>query len=263
MAWAIIRSSSARWISAPTSSSTISLSLPPVPNPALGTRGIRLMARHQPLLDVQLRALLSVRPLARLGIMLPMVTEAAELVAVRERLEVLACEMNLESRPALGAMIEVPAAALCAGQLARVADFLSIGTNDLTQYTLAMDREDPDLAGRADVLHPAVLGLIDMTVKSAAAHRCPVGVCGAAAGDPQAWAALVALGVDELSVEPARVAAVKAGIRRLDRAALARELRHWLDDSIDSTTLRQRLEQWLGEHALTTTTDAGAQRDAI
>ncbi|MFC0339028.1 Phosphocarrier protein HPr /phosphoenolpyruvate--protein phosphotransferase /PTS system IIA component, Glc family [Kushneria avicenniae] len=240
------------------------LSLPPVPNPALGTRGIRLMTRHQPLLDVQLRALLSVRPLDRLGIMLPMVTEAAELVAVRERLEVLAQEMNLEGRPALGAMIEVPAAALCADQLAQVADFLSIGTNDLTQYTLAMDREDPDLAGRADVLHPAVLRLIDMTVKGAAMHRCPVGVCGAAAGDPQAWAALVALGVDELSVEPARVAAVKAGIRRLDRAALSRALRDWLDEPLDSITLRQRLEQWLGEHVLTsTTTDAGASRDAI
>ncbi|REC95870.1 phosphoenolpyruvate--protein phosphotransferase [Kushneria indalinina] len=248
------------------------LALPAVPNPALGTRGVRLMARHQDLLDVQLRALLAVTPLDRLHIMVPMVTEAAELVAVRERLDTLAQEMNLEGRPALGAMIEVPAAALCADQLARVADFLSIGTNDLTQYTLAMDREDPDLAGRADVLHPAVLRLIDMTVKGAAGRQCPVGLCGAAAGDQQAWAALVALGVEELSVEPARVAAVKAGIRRLDRAALARQLRTWLDEAIDSVTLRQRLEQWLQEHASTshtdaittdaTTTDRGVPRDA-
>ncbi|GHC17921.1 phosphoenolpyruvate--protein phosphotransferase [Kushneria pakistanensis] len=241
------------------------LALPAVPNPALGTRGIRLMTRHQDLLDVQLRALLSVTPLERLHIMVPMVTEAAELVAVRERIETLALEMNLEKRPALGAMIEVPAAALCADQLARVADFLSIGTNDLTQYTLAMDREDPDLAGRADVLHPAVLRLIDMTVKGAAGRQCPVGVCGAAAGDQQAWAALVALGVEELSVEPARVAAIKAGIRKLDRAALSRQLRAWLDEPIDSATLRQRLEQWLNEYASTsiTTTDRGASRDAI
>lgn len=238
------------------------LSLPSVPNPALGTRGVRLMARHQALLDVQLRALLEVRPLDRLRIMVPMVCDAAELVAVRERIEALAGEMNLDGRPELGAMIEVPAAAVCADQIARVADFLSIGTNDLTQYTLAMDREDPDLAGRADVLHPAVLRLIDLTVKGAAGHRCPVGVCGAAAGDPQAWAALVALGVDELSVEPARVAAVKAGIRRLDRAALARALRGWLDEPIDSVTLRQRLEQWLSE-TTANINDRGAPDDAI
>ncbi|WP_456269939.1 phosphoenolpyruvate--protein phosphotransferase [Kushneria sp. AK178] len=248
------------------------LALPTVPNPALGTRGVRLMTRHQALLDVQLRALLSVTPLDRLHIMVPMVTEAAELVAVRERIEMLAQEMKLTGRPALGAMIEVPAAALCADRLALVADFLSIGTNDLTQYTLAMDREDPDLAGRADVLHPAVLRLIDMTVKGAAVHRCPVGICGAAAGDPQAWAALVALGVEELSVEPARVAVVKAGVRRLDRAALSRQLRQWLDEAIDSVTLRQRLEQWLSEHASpastdavttdATTTDRGVPRDA-
>ncbi|WP_438767824.1 phosphoenolpyruvate--protein phosphotransferase [Kushneria sp. TE3] len=248
------------------------LALPAVPNPALGTRGIRLMTRHQSLLDTQLRALLAVTPLERLHIMVPMVTEAAELVAVRERLNTLAREMNLEGRPRLGAMIEVPAAALCADQIARVADFLSIGTNDLTQYTLAMDREDPDLAGRADVLHPAVLRLIDITVKGAAMHQCPVGVCGAAAGDPQAWAALVALGVNELSVEPARVAAVKAGVRRLDRAALSSLLREWLDEAIDSVTLRARLAQWLQEHASTahtdaittdaTTTDRGVPRDA-
>lgn len=240
------------------------LSLPRMPNPALGTRGVRLMVRHQALLDIQLRALLAVRPLERLRIMVPMVTEAAELAAVRERIEVLAREMNLDGRPELGAMIEVPAAALCADRIARVADFLSIGTNDLTQYTLAMDREDPDLAGRADVLHPAVLRLIDMTVKGASGHRCPVGVCGAAAGDPQAWAALVALGVDELSVEPARVAAIKAGIRRLDRAALARRLRGWLDEAIDSVILRQRLEQWMSEQASTSTTiHQGAPRNAI
>ncbi|ART64534.1 phosphoenolpyruvate--protein phosphotransferase [Kushneria marisflavi] len=239
------------------------LSLPSVPNPALGTRGVRLMARHQALLDVQLRALLSVRPLDRLRIMVPMVCDAAELVAVRERIEVLAREMNLEGRPELGAMIEVPAAAVCADQIARVADFLSIGTNDLTQYTLAMDREDPDLAGRADVLHPAVLRLIDLTVKGASTHRCPVGVCGAAAGDPQAWAALVALGVDELSVEPARVAAVKAGIRRLDRAVLSRALREWLNEPIDSVTLRQRLEQWLSDAPDANTNDRGVSDDAI
>lgn len=238
------------------------LPLPAVPNPALGTRGVRLMARHGALLDDQLRALLSVRPLSRLKIMVPMVTDATELAAVRKRLDVLAREIGLEERPALGAMIEVPAAALCADALAKEADFLSIGTNDLVQYTLAMDREDPDLAARADVLHPAVLRLIDMTVKGAAGQQCRVGVCGAAAGDPQAWAALVALGVDELSVEPARIATIKAGIRRLDHDALASRLRAWLAEGMDAIPLRRHLVDWLETPQQSTTITAESD-DAI
>lgn len=179
--------------------------------------------------------------------MLPMVAEAGELRVVRRRLEALGHELGLSRLPQLGAMIEVPSAALCAASLAREADFLSIGTNDLTQYALAMDREDPSLAARLDVLHPAVLRLIQATVQGVNG-RCPVGVCGAAAGDPLALAVLVALGVDELSVEPARVPAVKAAVRRLERDALATELPEWLALD-DGDALRGRLTAWLETRA--------------
>lgn len=223
------------------------LPLPTVPNPALGIRGVRLWQSHPELLDTQLRALLTVTPVDALRIMLPMVAEAGELRVVRRRLEALGHELGLSRLPQLGAMIEVPSAALCAASLAREADFLSIGTNDLTQYALAMDREDPSLAARLDVLHPAVLRLIQATVQGVNG-RCPVGVCGAAAGDPLALAVLVALGVDELSVEPARVPAVKAAVRRLERDALATELPEWLALD-DGDALRGRLTAWLETRA--------------
>lgn len=219
------------------------LPLPAVPNPALGVRGVRLWQGHAELLDIQLRALLGVTPLASLRIMLPMVSDASELRELRQRLETLGREMGLPKLPQLGVMIEVPSAALCAASLAAEADFLSIGTNDLTQYALAMDREDPTLAARLDVLHPGVLRLIQATLQGTAG-RCPVGVCGAAAGDPLALAVLVALGVDELSVEPARVPAVKAAVRRLDAAALAVELPAWLSLD-DGRAVRERLKAWL------------------
>ncbi|EGP20514.1 phosphoenolpyruvate--protein phosphotransferase [Halomonas sp. TD01] len=230
------------------------LRLPSVPNPALGVRGARLWASHPELLETQLRALLGVTPLETLHIMLPMVSEVSELRDVRQRLEALASEMGLTARPLLGAMIEVPSAALCARSLAVEADFLSIGTNDLTQYTLAMDREDPSLSARADVLHPAVLWLIQTTVDGAKGH-CPVGVCGAAAGDEKVAALLVALGVNELSVEPARVPAVKAALRCLNATALAAELPALLalDDAV---AVRQHLSTWLSRanHTDITTT---------
>lgn len=219
------------------------LRLPTVPNPALGVRGVRLWQSQPKLLETQLRALLGVTPLKTLHIMLPMVSEASELHEVRHRLEALAAELGLSERPRLGAMIEVPSAALCAASLADEADFLSIGTNDLTQYTLAMDREDPALASRADVLHPAVLRLIQTTV-AGAAGRCPVGVCGSAASDELAAPLLVALGVDELSVEPARIPALKAALRCLDTAALAAKIPELLALH-DAIAVRRRLGELL------------------
>ncbi|WP_106477299.1 phosphoenolpyruvate--protein phosphotransferase [Phytohalomonas tamaricis] len=223
------------------------LPLPAVANPALGIRGVRLMAEHGELLDTQLRALLNVTPIEQLRIMVPMVSDVTELRRVRSRMIALAEALGLERLPELGVMIEVPSAALCADSLANVADFLSIGTNDLTQYTLAMDREDPQLAARADVLHPGVLRLIKLTVEGAAGRQCKVGVCGAAAGDPEAWAALVALGVDELSVEPRRVPSIKAAIRRLDRDALSARMEEWMALE-DAVRVRRHLKRWLREH---------------
>ena len=195
------------------------LSLPPEDNPALGLRGIRTGFAMPAVLDAQLRALLQLKPLSRLRILLPMVADVADLQRVRQRLDALAAELGVSERPQLGVMIEVPSAALLADQLAEHADFLSIGTNDLTQYTLAMDRCHPALAANLDALHPSLLRLIALTVHGAAKHGKWVGVCGALASDPQATPVLVGLGVTELSVSPQLVPEIKDTVRRLDSSA--------------------------------------------
>ncbi|WP_455279172.1 phosphoenolpyruvate--protein phosphotransferase [Cupriavidus necator] len=194
------------------------LRLPPEDNPALGLRGVRLAQVRPQLLDDQLRGLLAVRAAAPLRLLLPMVSEVAELVAWRERIRALALESGADPAIEVGVMIEVPSAALLADQLAEHADFFSIGTNDLTQYTLAMDRCQPELAARMDGLHPAVLRMIAATTGGAARHGRWVGVCGALAGDPLAVPALIGLGVTELSVDAGVVPGVKARVRTLSHA---------------------------------------------
>lgn len=194
------------------------LPLPAEANPVLGLRGIRLAQVRPDLLDQQLRALLQVCPLERCRILLPMVSEVDELLHIRQRLDELCAELELTQRPELGVMIEVPAAALMAEQLARHADFLSIGTNDLSQYTLAMDRDHAGLAARVDALHPALLRLIAQTCAGAAKHGRWVGVCGALASDPLATPVLVGLGVRELSVSPLQIGEIKDRVRHLDAA---------------------------------------------
>ncbi|MDC7702333.1 phosphoenolpyruvate--protein phosphotransferase [Vogesella indigofera] len=207
------------------------LPLPPEDNPALGLRGIRTGLAMPAVLDSQLRALLSLTPLSRLRILLPMITDLSELQQVRARIDELAREMGLSERPQLGVMIEVPSAALLAEQLAAHADFLSIGTNDLTQYTLAMDRCSPALAARLDPLHPAVLRLIELTVRGARQHGKWVGVCGAMASDLAAVPVLLGLGVTELSVSPALVPEVKACVRQLQLAQCREQVQALLQQS--------------------------------
>ncbi|MGE8150733.1 phosphoenolpyruvate--protein phosphotransferase [Pseudomonas vancouverensis] len=198
------------------------LPLPEEANPVLGLRGIRLAQVRPELLDQQLRALLQVSPLSRCRILLPMVTEVDELLHIRRRLDALCSELGVNQRPQLGVMIEVPAAALLAEQLAEHADFLSIGTNDLSQYTLAMDRDHAGLASRVDAMHPALLRLIAQTCAGAAVHDCWVGVCGALASDPLATALLIGLGISELSVSPVQVAEIKDRVRHLDASECRR-----------------------------------------
>ena len=190
------------------------LTLAPEENPALGLRGIRLCLARPELLEAQLAAILRVRPLEPCRIMVPMVTSLAELRAVRAVLDRLRRAEGVAEVP-LGVMIETPAAALLADQLAAEADFLSIGTNDLAQYTLAMDRGHAALADQVDGLHPAVLRLVERTVAGAGRHGRWVGVCGGLAADPAATAILVGLGVEELSVVPAAIPALKARVRAL------------------------------------------------
>ncbi|RKP58810.1 phosphoenolpyruvate--protein phosphotransferase [Pararobbsia silviterrae] len=192
------------------------LTLPPEPNPALGLRGIRLAQVRPDLLDDQLRGLVAVQPHGAVRILLPMVTDVGELIRLRARIDQFQREAGRTDPIEVGVMIEVPSAALLADQLARYADFLSIGTNDLTQYTLAMDRMQAQLADQADGLHPAVLRLIAATTQGAAKYGRWVGVCGALAGDPVAVPLLVGLGVTELSVDPVSVPSIKARVRTLD-----------------------------------------------
>lgn len=213
------------------------LPLPAEANPVLGLRGIRLAQVRPDVLDQQLRALLQVSPLERCRILLPMVSEVDELLQIRQRLDELCAELGLTQRPELGVMIEVPAAALMAEQLARHADFLSIGTNDLSQYTLAMDRDHAGLAARVDALHPALLRLIAQTCAGAATHGRWVGVCGALASDPLATPVLIGLGVSELSVSPLQIGEIKDRVRHLD-AAHCRQLSQGLLDLSSAKAVR-------------------------
>jgi len=203
------------------------LPMPPEDNPALGLRGVRTSLWRPDLLEVQLRAMLRVQPAGVVRILLPMITDVAEIRAVRRLLD-QACARLEVPPPALGAMIETPAAAVLADAIAREVDFLSIGTNDLAQYTLAMDRGHAELAARIDGVHPAVLRMIDITCKGAAVSGKPVAVCGGLAADPSAVPVLLGLGVSELSVVPTLIPQLKAQIRALTlegcRATAARAL---------------------------------------
>jgi phosphoenolpyruvate-protein kinase (PTS system EI component) len=199
------------------------LPLPDEPNPALGLRGVRTSLWRPDLLQVQLRAILRVRPAAQCRILLPMITDASEVEAVRAALAEAMAATGATATPALGVMIETPAAAVLADTLARDVDFFSVGTNDLTQYTLAMDRGHAQLAGRVDGLHPAVLRLIATAAQAAGRHGREIAVCGNLAIDPLAVPILIGLGVEELSVAHAAVPAVKARIATLEYDA-CREL---------------------------------------
>ncbi|HKS21260.1 MAG TPA: putative PEP-binding protein, partial [Thermoanaerobaculia bacterium] len=195
------------------------LPLPREENPALGVRGVRASLAYPELLRDQLRAILRVEPWAAIRILLPMITDVAEVESVRRILN----ELGHDS-PSLGVMIETPASALLAEQLAAVADFLSIGSNDLAQYTLAMDRGQAELSAQLDALHPAVLRLIRAAAVAGRAAGRPVALCGGLASDPMAAPLLVGLGVNELSAVPSVIPEIKAtlsAVRMDDCRALA------------------------------------------
>jgi phosphocarrier protein FPr len=208
------------------------LGLPREENPFLGVRGARLLLRRPDLLEPQLRAIYRAAMAGgEVSVMFPMVTSVGEIVRLRAACERVRTALGAPVLP-VGIMIEVPAAAVAADRLAAHCDFLSIGTNDLTQYALAIDRQNPDLAAEADSLHPAVLRLIAQTVAGAGVHGRWVGVCGGIAGDPFGAALLAGLGVNELSMTPRDIAAVKARLRgaRID------ELRALAAQALDAAT---------------------------
>ncbi|MFP5515115.1 MAG: phosphoenolpyruvate--protein phosphotransferase [Alphaproteobacteria bacterium] len=191
------------------------LPLPKEENPVLGLRGVRVGLREPELLRAQIRAILRVKPAGACRIMVPMIASPSELLAVRAMLDEERARLGRAEPIELGAMIEVPAAALIADRIGAVADFLSIGTNDLTQYVLAMDRGNPHVAAQLDALHPGVLRLIRLAVMGAKTHDRTVAVCGGSASDPMAAPLLIGLGVTELSATPAVIADLKAFIRTL------------------------------------------------
>jgi phosphocarrier protein FPr len=169
---------------------------------------------------VQLRAVLRVAARHPVRVMFPMVATIDELRQARSLLEEARSELGAEPVET-GVMIEVPAAALAAAAFAAEADFLSIGTNDLAQYTMAAERGNVGVAALTDALHPPVLRLIREVADAGAAHGTPVAVCGELASEPLAVPLLVALGVDELSVSPPLVPAIKEAVRAVDGSAAA------------------------------------------
>jgi phosphotransferase system enzyme I (PtsI) len=195
------------------------------PNPALGLRAIRLSLKHPKLLTDQIGAILRAGAHGPVRILLPMVATVAEVEAVRAVVGVVAKRLKrrrlpmADPLPPLGVMIEIPGAALIADMLARVADFFAIGTNDLTMYSLAIDRADEQVAYLYNSTHPAVLRLIQATVEAALRARIPVSICGEMAGDPRYSALLLGLGVRELSMAAPSLPRVKQRIRALDLTA--------------------------------------------
>ena len=181
-------------------------------------RGIRFALAREPLFRTQLRALIRAAAAGDLAVMLPMIADLGEVRRTRCLLAEVQEELGVSVPISQGVMVETPAAALLADELAAETDFLSIGTNDLTQYVLAADRLNAALAGLYDPFHPAVLRLMRAVAEAACRHGKWAGVCGEMAGDLLAAPLLVGLGMSELSMVPAAIHAVKDAIRRVRRS---------------------------------------------
>ncbi len=218
------------------------------PNPALGLRGVRMSLAMSELFEIQLRAILRASVHGPVRVLLPMLTRLDELAAARERIAAVRQQLEgegvaVDPELQIGGMIETPAAALQAERFASALDFLSIGTNDLVQYVLAVDRQDERVSHLFDPASRAVIDLIAGVVGGAARHQRPVQVCGEMAGDPRYVALLMGLGVREFSMPPGQLAAVKAALTGLDAAACRDEVESFLqvDESDSVGALLDRL----------------------
>jgi phosphotransferase system enzyme I (PtsI) len=212
-----------------------SVEMPAACNPAMGLRAIRLCLKEPELFRTQLRAILRASVFGPIRLMLPMLTNVWEVLKARALVE--DCMRDLRRRGApfdesipVGGMIEVPAAALAATSFARHLDFLSIGTNDLIQYTLAIDRIDDTVNYLYDPLHPAVLRLIQYTIRAGAGARIPVSMCGEMAGDVRYIPLLLGLGLRELSMQPGFLLEAKRLVRACDAGELTRRIDAVMDD---------------------------------
>jgi phosphotransferase system enzyme I (PtsI) len=220
-------------------------------NPALGLRAIRLSLKRRDLLEAQLGAILRAAAHGPVRILLPMITSSVEIQEVRDVLRGVSRRLKrrgarqAEEMPPLGAMIEVPGAALSADALALAADFFALGTNDLTQYTLAIDRGDEQVAHLYNPLHPAVLRLIQFTVEAALRARIPVSVCGEMASDPRYLPLLLGLGIRDLSMAPVHLLRVKQRLRAIDLDACTRRARTIMEQA-DPVRIAALLDEFNG-----------------
>ena len=189
-------------------------------NPALGFRAIRICLTRKDFFKAQLRALLRASAYGNLGIMFPMIISVREVVEAKAILEECRKELEAEGKQIgkfeLGIMVETPAAVLCADELGEEVDFFSLGTNDLTQYTCAIDRQNAKLEPFSDTHHPAVLRSIQMTIEAGHRHGCWVGICGELGADLSLTETFLRMGVDELSVNPKAVLPLRKQIRSID-----------------------------------------------
>ena len=194
--------------------------LPKEENPALGYRAIRICLTRHDIFKAQLRAILRASAYGTVSIMFPMIISVREVLDAKEVLEECRKELSAEGVKLgdveIGIMIETPAAVMLAEELAAEVEFFSIGTNDLTQYTLAIDRQNPKLDPFYDSHHPAVLRMIEQTIKAAHKHDCWVGICGELGADTSLTETFLRMGIDELSVNPGSVLSVRKTIRSLD-----------------------------------------------
>lgn len=213
-------------------------------NPFLGVRGLRLSLRHTDVFRSQIRAILTAADQTKVRIMFPMVTVLEELEQAKKIVEEEKKKANISAAVEIGIMIEVPAAAIMADKLAPYVDFFSVGTNDLTQYTMASDRGNALLSCLSDGLDPAVLRMIKAAVIGAEKHGKWVGVCGAMAGDEQAVPVLIGLGVRELSASPSLIPAVKAQIRSLSFER-CQELANLALDQEKASDVHQKIQDFL------------------
>ncbi|MDY6846424.1 MAG: phosphoenolpyruvate--protein phosphotransferase [Chloroflexota bacterium] len=214
------------------------LDLPKELNPFLGWRGVRMLNGAEDIFKAQFRALLHAGGITGvdLRIMVPMVSGIQEIYAAKEVMNQMKTELESEGKPVaqkvqFGIMIEVPSAALLADKLAKEVDFFSIGTNDLTQYTLAVDRTNSKVAHLANPLNPSVLRLIKNTIDCAHAENRWVGLCGELAGEPLAAPILLGMGLDEFSMSPARIPVIKQVMRKLHKKECAELVQKVLDKS--------------------------------
>ena len=221
------------------------LALADEPNPALGLRGVRLSLAREPLFRTQLRAILRATAYGPVRVLVPMVSGREEVMAVRALMQDVEAELRTQGHAIaehvpLGAMIEVPSAALALPTFIDAIDFLSIGTNDLVQYLLAADRTNEALGDLYSPLHPAVLRLLHTVIAEARRKRKPVAVCGEIAGDPLFTPVLLALGLEEFSLHPGTLLEVRRAVRGLELGRLRRRV-----GALLRSPDRAAIERWM------------------